>query len=274
MANQFYEVLNAAVADMTEHGFDRAERVAYWTVKIREAAKAVMMPEHEMDRLLRERLAGAYAKFVDRGDIGEFHPGIERFTIEQVRPQLRAELDRRIMASANLIKLNRDAAIEKTIQRFQGWATSIPTGGTKAADKPGTKQNIRKSLAQLPFEERRVLIDQGHKLTASISEILAKDGHALAGVWHSHWRQAGYDYREDHKERDDQVYLLRGTWALDRGLIKPGPAGYYDKVTSVGEEPFCRCYMTWLYRLRDLPADMLTAAGKSKLDASRREAAA
>ena len=115
-----------------------------------------------------------------------------------------------------------------------------------------------------------MLIDQGHKLRASISEVVAVGGNALAGVWHSHWRQPGYDYRVDHKERDQEVYLLRNTWALNEGLIKPGPAGYYDQVTSVGEEPFCRCYMTWLYNLRDLPANMLTKKGQDKLALARK----
>lgn len=265
----YYEVLASAVADLTERGFDSIERVAFWSARIREAAASALMPEYELERMLRERMAEIYGRLVERGAIIKYNPGVERFTLEKVRPALRDELDRRIMAAANLIKLNRRAAIDKTLQRFQGWATSIPVGGSGAVEKGKTKQDIRKSLAQLPFEERRVLIDQGMKLTASLSEILAKDGKALAGVWHSHWRQAGYDYREDHKERDEQVYLLRDTWALERGLIKPGPAGYYDKITSTGEEPFCRCYMTWLYRLRDLPAELLTATGRAELAQAR-----
>ena len=270
----FYEVLTAAVDDLAEHGFDSVERVERWTAELRLAAGAVTANPAEIERMLREGLASVYKRLVDNGGIARMHPGVGRFTLEQVKPKLRAELDRRIMSSASLIRLNREQAIDKTIQRFQGWATSIPIGGSAEPEKVKTKKNVRKSLAQLPFEERRVLIDQGHKLTASLSNILATDGGAIAAKWRSHWRQAGYNYRKDHKERDEKVYALRESWAMNRGLMKRGPNPYYDDITQAAEEPFCRCYIVWIYALRDLPKDMLTVKGSSALDEARAAIAA
>lgn len=266
----YFATLTAAINDLVANGFDSMERVNYWAEEIRKAAERTMAPPHVMEQMLKDGLASIYQKMVDRGEITRFHPGVSKFTLEKVRPQLRAELDRRIMAAANLIKLNRAAAIEKTLQRFKGWSTSIPAGGSRAQDKPEVREDLKKALRQLPFEERRVLVDQGHKLTASINEVVAAGGGAIAGVWHSHWRQAGYNYREDHKERDGLVYLIRGSWAQEAGLVKPGEAGYYDKVTAVAEEPFCRCFLQFLYNLRDLPSDMITKAGQMKLDAVRK----
>lgn len=263
--NTYYDVLTAAINDIAENGYDSIERIAYWQGRLKEAAERTMASTAQMEQMLRDALAAIYRRMVEQGKVAQYHQGIARFTIEKIRPQLRAELDRRIVASADLIKLNRQAAMEKTLQRFSGWATSIPAGGSDASKKTDAKKTIRRAMQSLPFEERRVLIDQSHKLTASISEILAKDGNALAGVWHSHWRQAGYNYREDHKERDQQVYLLEKTWALEQGLIKVGPAGWYKNITSVGEEPFCRCYMTWIYNLRDIPPAMLTKKGHDEL---------
>lgn len=264
-AQTFNEVVTAAVADIVENGFDSAERIAFWSVKLREAAKASMISEADMERMLRDRLADTYRKQVDRGGLAKVNPGAGRFTIEKVRPQLRAVLDRAIMANASLIRLNRQQAVEKTIQRFQGWATSVPAGGSNVVDRPEVKANMRKALAQLPFEERRVLIDQGMKLTAALSEILAKDGHAIAATWHSHWRQAGYDARPDHIELDDRTFAVRGNWAIEQGLMKAGPNGYTDDIVRPAELPFCRCYYTWRYSLRDLPDDMMTAKGRSEL---------
>lgn len=272
-SNGFYDVLTAAVNDLAENGYDSAERVAHWMRLIREAAEQTMRAPHVMEQMLREALAKVYQKLVDKGQILALHPGVQRFTLERVKPQLRAELDRRILASASLISQNRTQAVEKTLQRFSGWSTSIPAGGAAPGQKTEAKANIRKALVQLPFEERRVLIDQGHKLRASLSEILAKDSNAIAMIWHSHWRQANYNYREDHKERDQHVYLMRDNWASEKGFVKPGPDGYYDKITSVGEEPFCRCYAQWVYSLRDLPADMLTVKGKTVLEAARSQIA-
>jgi hypothetical protein len=261
----FYSVLTDAINDLAEHGYDSAERVAQWTEAIREAANAMLVSPRAMDRMLREGLVSIYKRMVDNGEIVKYHPGIPRFTIDRLKHSMRSELDRRLMASADLINLNREASVQRTIQRFQGWATSIPKGGSDAVRKTETKKELRKALASLPFEERRVIIDQGHKLVASISEIIANDGGALAGVWHSNWRQRNYNYREDHKERDGEVYVLRGNWALRAGLMKAGRAGYYDKITSVGEEVFCRCYMIFLYHLRSLPTDMITERGRQKL---------
>ena len=186
-------------------------------------------------------------------------------------------MDRRILASADLIKLNRTAAINKTVQRFSGWATSIPVqdyvgGGLSASSRSGivaNAQHIQKSAEQVDYEARRVMIDQSHKLIANIDNIIATGNNAIAAEWHSHWRQPGYDYREDHKERDKLVYLIRGNWAQKNGYVKAGPAGYLDEITQPGEEVFCRCYVTYLYNLRSIPENMLTQKGSKFLESMK-----
>lgn len=267
------ETLAAAIADISEHGYDSQSRVDHWLRLIREAALKSLTPEHELQELLRRTLIGAYQRLVEQGQVARFHPGVNRFTIDRLRPHLRAELDRRILASAALIKLDRQAAIERTLRRFQGWSTSIPRGGSDVVSKRITKEDLRKALGRLPFEERRVIIDQSHKLRSSISEIIANEGGAIAAIWHSHWRQAGYDFREDHKDRDDEVYMVRGNWAAEKGLIKVGPAGYTDEITKPGEEVYCRCWYQWIYNLRDLPAEMLTTKGRQALAEARKQTA-
>lgn len=235
----FQEVLAAAVADMAEWGFDSQDRVDRWTRELRLAAERSMISPESLEQQLREGLAAQYRRLVDGGGIARYHKGVDRFTLERIRPQLRSELDRRIAASANLIKLNRTEAVDKTLRRFQGWSTSIPVGGVSGEKKSAVKAEVRKSLASLPFEERRVLIDQGHKLIGAINQVVATDGGAIAGIWRSHWRQPGYNYRPDHKDRDEEVYLVRDSWAHQAGLVKKGGVGYYDEVTAVGQEPFC-----------------------------------
>jgi len=261
----FYEVVTAAVRDISEHGYDSQTRVDFWLGEIAKAAARDMTPPHVLQETLNGALRGLYQRLIDKGGILQQHPGVSRYTLEKIKPALRAELDRRIVASAQLIKLNREAAIQKTLQRFSGWATSIPIGGSEVVDKVDTKDDIKKSLKQLPFEERRVIIDQSHKLVSSLSEIVAHDGGAIAGEWHSHWKQLNYNYRRDHKERDRKVYAVRGNWAIEQGLMKVGPAGYTDEITTPGEEVFCRCYYRWLYNVRELPDDMVTVKGKAKL---------
>lgn len=235
----FYDVVTAAVADLTEYGYDSQARVDDWMERLRVAAASAMLPEHKMDELLRDTMRAIYKRLIENGGALRWHGGVSAFTLQQIKPRLHDELQRRIMTSASLIKLNREQSIAKTMQRFQGWASSVPAGGSKVQDKPEIKYDIKKSLKQLPFEERRVIIDQGHKLTASINDVIAQDGGAIAMRWHSHWREANYNFRQDHKERDGLVYLIPGSWAHKKGLVKPGPAGSLDKITQPAEEPFC-----------------------------------
>lgn len=264
-ASSYYDVVNAALDDMLKHGFDDAKRIEFWSNEIEKAAQRAVMPLAQMEKTLRDALEATYRKLLSGGQIAKYHGGISKFTLDNIRPELRSELDRRILASASLIKLNRKRMVDQTIARFQGWATSIPSGGSKAQNKAAEKAKLKAPLSRLPFEERRVLIDQGHKLTAAINEIVAVDGKAIALIWHSKWRVPGYDYRSDHKERDQKIYAIRNCWAIAAGLMKPGKPGYYDRITSVAEEPFCRCSAQWLYNLRDLPDAMLTSKGKDAL---------
>lgn len=265
----FSEIVNAAINDLMIHGYDSADRVGIWVARIREAAQREAVPDRIVQAQLAKTLRGIYNVQIESGRLLRYHPGVERFTIERIKPKLRAELDRSIMAAADLIKLNREEAIHDTIQRFSGWATSIPPGGTKVQDRRDTSKDIRKAMQSLPFRERRVAIDQGHKFTANLSSILAKDGGAIAGIWHSNWRQANYNYRKDHKERDEKVYVVRANWAMEKGLMKLDGHQYTDQITACGEEVYCRCHYQWIYTPRALPPDMLTDKGKQALAAAR-----
>ena len=235
----FYETLRAAIRDFSEHGYDSEERLTYWSEKIKQAAIDSLVPQHVMEQSLRSSLGLVYRRLVDKEGLLKSHLGISRYTIEKVKPQLRAELDRRVLASANLIKLNRSQMVDLTLRRFQGWATSVPLGGSEAIDMADEVQRIKKTLASQTFEQRRVAIDQGHKLAAAINDIVAKDGGALAAVWHSRWRAPGYNYREDHKDRDEKAYAIRDSWAFKQGLVKAGEAGYTDEITRPAEEVYC-----------------------------------
>jgi hypothetical protein len=272
LPDTFYQLITRAVADFTEHGYDSEPQLEEWLSRLRAAAQREAVPIRDAEATIRAALRGIYDRLIENGGILVRHPGVSRFTVERVKPRLRAELERRVRANANLIKINRAEAIEATLRRFSGWASSIPPGGSRAVERNPVKTAIRKELASLPFIERRVAIDQGHKFVASLSEILAVDGGALAGEWHSHFRRVGYNYREEHKERDGRIYVVRGNWALGRGLMKVGPDGYVDEITRPGEEVYCQCYYRWFHTLRNLPDEMITRRGRDELERVRRAA--
>lgn len=263
----YFETVTDAVSDIADFGFDSIERLETWATRIRDAADRTLSTPDELVKDLSRRLESDYDKIVTKEGIKKTHAGVSSFTIERLKPELRAELDRRVMASAQLIKLNREEAIQKTVRRLSGWATSIPPGGVMAESKNEVKNDIKKSIKQLPFEERRVIIDQSHKLFSAINNIVAEDAGAIAVRWHSHWKEQGYKFRVQHKMRDGHIFLLKRSWAKDKGFVKANKDGYYEDIDGFGQEPFCRCYGSYIYDIEDLPEDMITEKGREALKA-------
>ena len=265
----YYEVLTAAVADVTEHGYDSEERIAYWAEQIRQAAERSMKSMGEIEEMVREAMFSVYRKQVDMAGVLKYNPGVSAFRLQQIKPELRAELDRRIAASVDLIKVNRPQAIDKTMQRFRGWATSVPKGGSRTVKKRDEKANLRKSLSQLSFEERRVIIDQNAKLFSAINTTVAVNGGAIGGLWKSHVQQRGYNGRKDHNARQNEFYLIRDSWAHKSGFVKPNKNGYTDEIEQPAELPFCKCSYQYVFSLRSVPPECLTEKGKQALEEAR-----
>jgi hypothetical protein len=270
----FFQTVTAAINDILEYGYESEDRLEYWMEALREAAKADMVSEDELTLQLQRVLGKSYDRLIHNATILKHHPDVPRFTIDKLKPELHAELDRRLLAARSLIRLNRAQMMAEMEQRFAGWASSVPAGGTDNANRKETKGNIRESLASLSFRERRVMIDQAHKLNAALSDIIATDQDAIAAEWHSHWREAGYNYRQDHKERDRVIYAMRDSWAVRDGFIAAGSHGYYEDHERPGEFVYCRCYVSFKYNLRDMPKAMLTEKGKAALAEARVKAMA
>lgn len=268
--NTFYEVLSAAINDLMEHGFDSQARLDRWMRALAQAAGTSLISEEVLKRTLRDTLHRTFKRSTSMSALMKVHPGVGQFTLEQIKPHLRAELDRRILASASLIRLNRDASIAKTLQRFAGWATSIPAGGTEIESRQEVKKEIRRGIAGLSYEERRVTIDQSHKLVAAINEIVATDGGAIAGTWrHVKRGPPSYDSRPEHVAREGHVFLIRDSWAHQKGFVKP-KYGYTDEIEAPAQLLYCSCSWEFKFALRDLPPDMLTARGKAALLEARK----
>lgn len=270
--NTFTRTVRDAVNFFLRNGYSSREELERWQAIIRQAAESETSDDYMA--MITRNLTKAYDLQVGRAGALKRHQGLSRFTLNYLEPKLRTELDRRILASADLIQLNRQKAIDTTLSRFSGWASSIPSADSIAltgiqGTMRGTATHIQKAAEKVDYEARRVMIDQNHKLIANIDNVIATSNNAIAAEWHSHWRQAGYDYREDHKERDKLVYLIRGNWAQKNGYVKAGTAGYLDEITQPGEEVFCRCYVTYLYNLRSIPEDMLTQKGRKFLESMK-----
>lgn len=262
----FAETIREAVARFAERGFTSEAELNDWLARLRQSAEATMTSRARMEEMLREALKAVYDRLVEKRGILQYHQGISRFTLANIKPKLHAELTRRILASANLIKLNREDTIAATLRRFAGWATSIPPGGSPITSRREATAGISKAMQSMSFIQRRVLIDQGHKLNASINAVLANDGGAIAAKWRH--RHVMYP-RPVHVTRDGKIFLIRDSWAHKQGLVKRGANGYTDEIEMVGELIGCRCDYVYFYALRQLPPDLLTDRGRNALSEVR-----
>jgi hypothetical protein len=262
MRREFRKLLQKAIEDFAQNGYDVPDRLAYWVKGLRIAARLDMPSVQTEQARITRALSAIYQRIFTQVD--KTHTGAQ-WDRAHVSAKYQNLLRERINASADLIVLNREKAIETTLSRFSGWASSVPTGGSRIVEKREVTTHIGKPLQSQTYEERRLHIDQGHKLISNVNRTIAEDQGAIAAEWRSRWRQANYDYRPDHKDRDKRVFVMRGNWAMEKGLMKAGKDGYTDQITQPGEEVFCRCSYRYIYALRDLPDDMLTAKGRKAL---------
>jgi hypothetical protein len=258
----FHEVLAHAISEIAATGYVQPDRIDYWAARLRNAAEQALGAEEVINRDTARRLGAVYDRLIERGKIVERVPEVSRFTLVQVKPKLRAELDRRIIASADLIKMDRRGAVEHTLDRLRGWSTSIPPGGDDTIDKRQVRATLGKPISEFKYARRRVDIDQSHKLIANISEIVANDAGAIAGIWHDHGEHdKAYDARKEHLARAGKIFLVRDSWAHKQGLLR-AVNGFTDEIDRPAQLVFCRCFYQWLTSLRRLPDEFLTRAGQ------------
>ena len=267
----FSDVLREAVADFAERGYESEAQLQDWVSRIRSAAEADLVPEDRVEEEVRRVLGTVYDRLIERGGIFQRHPDVGRFTVERLRPAARAELQRAIFASAGLIRLNRTRAVEETVQRFAGWATSVPRGGSENVRRRDVQVGTRRELQKLAYEARRVGVDQGHKFAASLDRILADESGAIAGQWHHHYVRYP---RPEHVARDRRWYVIRDGWAYRDGLIRPIDGnGFLEDHDQAGEKILCRCSVLYRTELGRVPTEMLTGKGRRMLESARQRVA-
>lgn len=268
MRKSFRALLMEALRHFSEHGYVSELDLREWTQHLHVALESELPTDEESKDMLAAILGRIYARELKSG-IAERVPGVSRYTIDRVAPYLRAELDRRIFAGADLIKLKRGQTIEKTIQRFSGWASSQPPAfegmqRLSITELRRIRLGITPSVATLKFERRRCAIDQGHKLAASVAAVVAMDNNAIAAIWHDvgeDW--AAYDARKEHLKRSGKLFLIRNSWAIEEGYIRRGSTMYTDQIEEPSYFVYCQCYYEYITALGRIPMEMLTAKGRA-----------
>ena len=262
MTSRFRALLTEGLKRFAAEGPPSDVELAVWLERLQRELEIEMPTDDESRKALRDVLEVIYARDVERGGLAKRVPGVDKYTIAQVAPRLRAELDRRIFAAADLIRINKAQRKAQTLQRFAGWITSIPIGGSNETDFRSAAREIAKPISQVKYEARRVAIDQAAKLSAAIAHVVAQQNGAIAAIWHDRGEHdRGYDARPEHLKRSGQLFLVRDSWAMNDGLIRRG-GPYYDDTEGVATLPYCSCWAEWISAPQRLPEDLLTAKGR------------
>lgn len=91
-------------------------------------------------------------------------------------------------------------------------------------------------------------LDKARTLLNAADHVKATDNNAIAAIWRA-------KKCAEHASINENVYAIKGCWALKKKMMKVGPAGYLNGIPLPRS---CGCYLTYLYNLRSLPENMLT----------------
>lgn len=258
----FRGLLLEALKEFQARGQWNEGELQSWLMRLHAALELDLPADDQIRKDLSKWLGTVFQRDVYKG-IMKRVPGVSRYTLDMIAPSLRAELDRRIFAGVDLIKLNKRAATQKTLQRFSGWVTSQPTGGLPPRNIREIAKEIAKPAAQVRYEARRVAIDQAAKMVSAVSHVVAMGHGAIAATWMDRGlHDKSYDARPEHLARSGKLFLVRDSWAFDEGLIKKGGLQYIDEIEAPAFLPFCSCTYTYIVSPRELPPDLLTAKGR------------
>jgi hypothetical protein len=263
MTKAFRTLLLEAIREFSTRGYVSESDLQQWTARLHAMIESELPTDEESREILAGILGSVYAREY-RSGIARRVPGVSRYTLDRVAPHLRAELDKRIFASADLIRIRKKETVEKTLARFSGWASSVPPTGTFDFSPRALSKQITKDLVSFKFERRRVAIDQAAKLSSNVASVVAMNNGAIAAIWHDVGKDFhAYDARPAHLKRDGKLFLVRDSWAITEGLIRRGATQYTDEIEQPAEFVYCQCWYEYVVHIQDLPETMLTAKGRA-----------
>lgn len=111
------------------------------------------------------------------------------------------------------------------------------------------KLNAKRKLKQYLPNDFDSSLKDARTLLNTADHLNAIDNNAIAAIWRA--RKC-----TEHSSNNENVYAIKGSLALKKKMMKVGPNGYLNDISLPRS---CGCYLTYIYNLRNLPDDMLTA---------------
>jgi len=158
-----------------------------------------------------------------------------------------------------------DSYLNDQIGQFQTmlkmFLDQVPSSGTIDKTMKSRIAEIKRELRYLAKWDRLFSIYKARSFSAEVEYIFALAQHdPLAAIWeYSPLDEQGeYQKSYNHRQRASHVYAVRGSWAIEKGLMKVGPDGYLDEISRPGQELGCMCSLQWVTSVSGLPGNMIT----------------
>ena len=235
-----------------------------------------------VNKEVRSKLKNEYNQFIKKG-VFRTAPTLQKYKIEDLKPDFKKELESRINVSLSYIKTQDQNTIEEIKNRLMNFA-SIPHPNKDLKEleydfwndviPAKVKKNYKTSSWQ-----NMIIRDQQHKLVSNMTYITAMKNDAIGFIWKnrkdirvvgnpSGLYPSGNKMHNNHWKREGKLYLFRDSAALKKGLIKKTKdVQYADEIEDglPGIPINCRCTMRLIYRLYEIPAEyknIITEKGK------------
>lgn len=224
------------------------------------------------DKAIYNHINKSYSDFMKNAQLT--HKGITKQSINDLKPKFRKELEDRVKISFNLMKNQENELKQRIASRFINYMT------IDSEEVRGNGASKKSFLDFIDFSKEGgiaenhalfILEDQTRKFTRALDDIIARENGAIGGIWHNRGDKKVTGYPEgvnkptkahgDHWEREGVFFVFRDSWAFKKGYID---ANIYEKLEDggVGVAIGCRCWLEYIYDLRDVPYNYLTKKGR------------
>ena len=235
-----------------------------------------------VNKEVRSKLKNEYNQFIKKG-VFRTAPTLQKYKIEDLKPDFKKELESRINVSLSYIKTQDQNTIEEIKNRLMNFA-SIPHPNKDLKELEYDFWNdVLPEKAKKNYKSNKwqnmIIRDQQHKLVSNMTYITAMKNNAIGFIWKnrkdirvvgnpSGLYPSGNKIHNDHWKREGKLYLFRDSAALKKGLIKKTKdVQYADEIEDglPGIPINCSCTMRLIYRLYEIPAEyknIITQKGK------------
>ena len=226
-----------------------------------------------VNKEVRSKLKNEYNQFIKKG-IFQIASGIQKYKIEDLKPDFKKELERRINVSLSYITTQDQNTIEEIKNRLMNFA-SIPHNNKNLEEleydfwNDVIPVNAKKNYKTNKWQNM-IIRDQQHKLFSNMTYITAMKNNAIGFIWKNRkdirvvgnpsglYPNGANKMHNDHWKREGKLYLFRDSEALKKGLIKKTKdVQYADEIEDglPGIPINCRCTMRLIFRLYEIPAE-------------------